>query len=213
MLHGRADHRADVVLLAGGAGRRYAAQAPGADKLSARLADTTVIGRLAGELQRSARIFVVGHPLAARAAGPTVTRLQEDPPGGGPLPALAAGLAAASTPAVVVLAGDQPFAASAVPRLLAALRARRGALAAVGVDAGGRRQPLLSAWRREPVLAVLGELAAQEPLAGRPLRALLARVEVVEVAVTDAECLDVDVPADLERARELLGRAGPGGET
>nr|WP_240897230.1 NTP transferase domain-containing protein [Kineococcus vitellinus] len=205
--------------MAGGAGRRYAAQAPGADKLSARLADTTVIGHLAGRLQRPGRVFVVGHPLAAGAAGPTVTRLQEEPPGGGPLPALAVGLAAASTPLVVVLAGDQPFAASAVPRLLAALRARPGALAAVGVDAGGRRQPLLSAWRREPVLAVLGALAAEGPLAGRPLRALLARAAleapeaVVEVAVSEAECLDVDVPADLERARGLLGRAGPGGRT
>ncbi|WP_432502182.1 molybdenum cofactor guanylyltransferase [Kineococcus arenarius] len=204
------DGSADVVLLAGGAGRRFAAQRPGVDKLTVQLCDTTLIGRLVADLQPRWRILLVGHPLAAATAPGRVVQLREDPPGGGPLPALAAGLERSGAPAVVVLGGDQPFAASAVPRLLAALAAEPGALAAVGVDPTGRRQPLLSALRRERALRAVRELAAAGGLAGRPLRALLtpgAHGGLVEVPVSGRECLDVDVPADLERARALLAGA------
>ena len=216
------DDPADVVVLAGGAGRRFAAHHPGVDKLTVQLCDTTVIGRLLADLQHFGRIFLVGHPLAVGTPAPAgLVQLREDPPGGGPLPALASGLAAASSAQVVVLGGDQPFAAAAVPRLLAALRGAPAVDAVVGVDPQGRRQPLLSAVRREPALHLLAGLRADGGLAGRPLRALLGTGhgpghgpalpgKVLEVAVSAAECLDVDVPADLERARDLLSRRGAG---
>ncbi|MGI4894094.1 MAG: molybdenum cofactor guanylyltransferase [Janthinobacterium lividum] len=211
---------ADVVVLAGGAGRRFAAQRPGVDKLTVQLFDTTLIGRLLADLHPFGRIFLVGHPLPVGMAIPAgLVQLREEPPGGGPLPALAAGVAAATTTEVVVLGGDQPFAATAVPRLLAALRAAPGADAVVGVDPQGRRQPLLSALRRGPALTLLEALRADGGLAGRPLRAFFGARErtpdggFVEVLVSTAECLDVDVPADLERARALRPRPPRSGGT
>ncbi|WP_432510804.1 molybdenum cofactor guanylyltransferase [Kineococcus sp. SYSU DK001] len=182
-----------VVVVAGGAGTRFAARAgAGADKLAAPLGSSTVRGTLLEGLD-GWHVVVVG-PGGVR----------EDPPGGGPLAGFAAGLAAVRGEVVVLLGGDQPFAASAVPRLVAALRADPALDAVVGVDPGGRRQPLLSAHRRAAAVRVLDGLPA---VAGLPLRELF-RGHVAEVPVSARECLDVDVPADLDRARDLLGGAG-----
>ncbi|WP_432485785.1 molybdenum cofactor guanylyltransferase [Kineococcus esterisolvens] len=202
---------AAVVVLAGGGGTRFAARAAGADKLAAPLGGTGVLEHLLAQLRPRWPVVLVG---TDRGAGVPVVR--EDPPGGGPLAGFAAGLAALDAPdapgtagreaPVVLLGGDQPFAAEAVPRLLAALAG--GADAAVGVDGGGRRQPLLSAYRRAHARSVLAGLPA---VTGRPVRELLAApgARVVEVPVSDREHLDVDVPEDLARARALLG-GGPG---
>ncbi|NYD22366.1 NTP transferase domain-containing protein [Kineococcus aurantiacus] len=188
-----------IVVVAGGGGERFRA-AGGGDKLDAPLGSTTVRGALLAGL-RGWRVVVVG-PGGVR----------EDPPGGGPLAGFAAGLAAVEEDLVVLLGGDQPFAADAVPRLLGALRADPALDAVVGVDPGGRRQPLLSAHRRRSALRVLDGLPA---VAGQPLRELF-RGRVGPVPVTAREALDVDVPADLLRARALaggaaVGEAGPGG--
>ncbi|WP_432497886.1 molybdenum cofactor guanylyltransferase [Kineococcus gypseus] len=200
-----------VLVLAGGGGTRFAARTAGADKLGAALGGTDVLGHLLAALVPRWPVLLVGpRPVAG------VPAVREDPPGGGPLAAFAAGLAALDAhpsplpgldreAPVVLLGGDQPFAAAAVPRLLAALAG--GADAAVGVDASGRRQPLLSAHRRAHARAVL---AALPQVAGRPVRELLGHgARVVQVPVGEREHLDVDVPEDLARARALLA-GGPG---
>ena len=94
-----------------------------------------------------------------------------------------------------------------MPRLVAALAADPDLDAVVGVDAEGRRQPLLSAHRRVPAQRVLDGLPAVE---GQPLRELF-RGRVGEVAVSAREALDVDVPQDLTAARTLLGHPEAGG--
>jgi CTP:molybdopterin cytidylyltransferase MocA len=192
-----------VVVVAGGGSTRWAARtAPdggrGADKLAAPLGRGTVLEHLLHELS--------GHEVVIVGPGGVL----EQPSGGGPLAGFAAGLAASTAPLLVLLGGDQPFAASAVPRLLAALRADDSLDAVVGVDLHGRRQPLLSAHRRTSAQRVLDGLPA---VAGQPLRELF-RGRVGEVAVTEREALDVDVPPDLVRARALLddpeaGASGP----
>ncbi|MCI2238039.1 NTP transferase domain-containing protein [Paenibacillus sp. TRM 82003] len=198
---------AAVVVLAGGGGTRFAARAAGADKLAAPLGSSDVLRHLLAHLTPCWPVVLVGPD---RVAG--VPAVREEPPGGGPLAGFAAGLAAldAGVPPgagcpVVLLGGDQPFAASAVPRLLEALAG--DADAAVGVDASGRRQPLLSAYRRAHARAVVASLPV---VAGRPVRELLGArgARVVEVPLEAHEHLDVDVPEDLARARALL--AGPG---
>ncbi|PRY14002.1 molybdopterin-guanine dinucleotide biosynthesis protein A [Kineococcus rhizosphaerae] len=186
-----------VVVVAGGSGTRFSARShPDADKLAAPLGSSTVRGTLLEGLD--------GWPVVV--VGPGGVR--EDPPGGGPLAGFAAGLAAVPGELVVLLGGDEPFAASAVPRLVAALRADPGLDAVVGVDPSGRRQPLLSAHRRRAVVRVLDGLPA---VAGQPLRELF-RGRVGEVPVSAREALDVDVPEDLDRARGLAAGDGAGPE-
>lgn len=188
-----------AIVLAGGTSRRFG----GTDKTKARLGTSTVLDALIGSLPSGMPVVVVG---------PAPATVREVPPGGGPAAGLAAGLvaglvaglAASSTPealshsAVLALAGDHPYAGTAVPRLLAAL-AESGAEAALGVDPQGRRQYLLAAYRPAALRRALGPAPA-----GRALRDVVAGLQVVEVPVTDVEALDVDTAEDLERARRLL---------
>jgi len=186
------------VVLAGGTSRRFG----GGDKTAAPLGGTTVTGTLVASLG-ALPVVVVG-PEA----------------GGGPASALAAGLARLGGPArdtnrdpagdadvVVALAGDLPFAGTAVPRLVAALRAAPDDVdAALGVEPGGRLQFLLAAYRAAPLRAALG--TGTDRSTDRSMRSVVAGLRVAEVPVTAAEALDVDTAGDLARAREQLG-SGP----
>jgi molybdopterin-guanine dinucleotide biosynthesis protein A len=142
---------------------------------------------------------------------------RERPPGGGPVAGVAAGLGAVlaelpDLPWVVVLAGDQPFAAEGVPALLAARTdgaddaddADGAVDAVVGVDGEGRDQPLLAAYR--PV-ALAAQLTGE--VAGRSMRSLLAGLTVRRVVLPPRSCLDIDDAAALEQARAERARGGP----
>jgi molybdopterin-guanine dinucleotide biosynthesis protein A len=180
------------VVLAGGTSRRFG----GGDKTAAALGGTTVTGALVASLG-ALPVVVVG-PEA----------------GGGPAAALAAGLARSAGSAddadvVVALAGDLPFAGTAVPRLVAALRAAPDdADAVLGVDPGGRRQFLLAAYRAAPLRTALG--AGAEQSTDRSMRSVVAALRVAEVPVTATEALDVDTADDLARARETARQLGSG---
>ena len=117
---------------------------------------------------------------------------REEPPGGGPVAALAAGLAAlpADEADVAVLAADLPgVQTSTCARLRAAIGAAHGA---VLMDATGRRQWLTGVWRAD---ALRGALPA-EP-AGASVHATLGALEVVEVPAEPGEDLAIDTPEDL----------------
>jgi molybdopterin-guanine dinucleotide biosynthesis protein A len=174
-----------VVVLAGGTSRRF-----GADKLGARLRGSTVLETVVGSLPEPWPVVVVG---PEREVGRDVSWTREDPPGGGPLAGVAAGVALVRTPVVAVVAGDMPFAGPAVERLVGVLRTAPADVgAAVATDPGGFSNPLLAAYRTGAVRAVL-----PVPSAGRPAKLLLA-VPHVEVVVTGPAGRDVDTPADLE---------------
>jgi molybdopterin-guanine dinucleotide biosynthesis protein A len=89
-------------------------------------------------------------------------------PGRGPLAALAAALRALPAEYLVVVAGDHPGLRVELLRRLVAMRAQAPALAC---RRGGRVEPMVAIYRREPALA-----AAEARLAGRDhsLRGLLA---------------------------------------
>lgn len=151
------------------------------------------------------------HPLraavekVAQTAHVPLTWAREEPPGGGPLAGLAAGLAAldqlspGSFWALVALAGDLPFARTAVPRLVRALGATADRDGALGVDRDGRRQPLLAAYRAETLRRRFSTL---DP-AGRPVRALLDGLDLAEIPLTATESLDLDTPQDARRAEGI----------
>jgi molybdenum cofactor guanylyltransferase len=188
-----------VVVLAGGTSRRMG----GGDKTALDLgAGRSVLDHLVSGLDPVVPVVVVG---PERPLERSVTWTREQPPGGGPLAALAAGLTAeppASADWVVVLAGDQPFAAGAVPDLVAARAPQVDVV--LGVDGQGRDQPLLAAYRRSAALTTLAQLGPA--VGGHAMAWLTDRLRVRRVALPDALTVGVDDPESFARARQLAER-------
>src|SRR2546423_14001799 len=95
---------AAAIVLAGGAGRRMG----GADKAALDVGGTTMLDRVLGAARPLCDEVVVVGP-----SRPTVVEgvrfVQEDHPGGGPVPGVVAGLAATTGDPVFVLAVDLPL--------------------------------------------------------------------------------------------------------
>nr|BFD92346.1 hypothetical protein KitaXyl93_37060 [Kitasatospora sp. Xyl93] len=185
----------DVIVPAGGAARRLG----GADKPGLTVGETTLLDRVLAACAGARTAVVVGPARPTAHGGVRWTR--EQPPGGGPVAAVAAGLDLVTADTVLLLAADLPFLdRRTVERLVTALdRAGARADAAVLVDAGGREQPLAAAYRTAPLRAALAALG--DP-AGRPLRRLVGGLTRLRVADTDDVAHDCDTWEDLERARE-----------
>ncbi|WP_406365966.1 DUF6457 domain-containing protein [Streptomyces sp. NBC_00645] len=111
-----ADAVYDAVVLAGGAARRLG----GADKPGVRVGGRALLNRVLAACAGATRTVVVAEP---RGTARPVEWAREDPPGGGPLAALDAGLRHTAAPYVVVLSADLPFLEEGtVRRLLDTLR-------------------------------------------------------------------------------------------
>ncbi|MGW3916942.1 DUF6457 domain-containing protein [Streptomyces sp. NPDC005070] len=104
-------------MLAGGAARRLGGQ----DKPGVRVGGRTLLDRVLAACADATRTVVVAGP---RPTARPVEWAREDPPGGGPLAALDAGLRHTAAPYVLVLSADLPFLEEkTVRRLLDTLRA------------------------------------------------------------------------------------------
>lgn len=186
-----------AVVLAGGRAARLGGQAKPQLLVGGRTMLAAVLAAVGDADQR----VVVGPP---QPVPDGVVRVREEPPGGGPVPALRAGLAAVDRSVVVVLAGDLPFLTAEV---IEGLRSRLTGDGVLVLDATGRDQLLLGAWRT----AALREAVADER-GPSSLRAVLSPLAVrrwrpaVDAGVP-APWTDCDTPADLARAR---ARAHPG---
>lgn len=189
----------DAVVLAGGRARRMG----GADKPGARVGGRALIGWVAAAAGDARRLIVVGPP---RADLPHAIVVREDPPGGGPVPALRAGLAEVTAPWAAVLAADLPFlrAGDLAALLAAARRAVRGdappRTGAVLLDQTGHPQWLCGVWPAEPLRRALAGYR------GGSLRGLLEplRPWPVTAAATERPAwFDCDTPEELDRARRL----------
>lgn len=148
-------------------------------------------------------VLVVGRPDDVPDGIPV---LVEDPRGGGPVAAVAAGLAhlPEATDVVVLLAADLPFVTSAhLDRLVEAVTDPSSTSGlAVTTDATGRSNWLCSAWRRSVLGAAVAALGDPD---GRSMRDLTAGIDAVEVPDVDGVAEDVDTPSDLEQARRRHG--------
>lgn len=173
-----------AVIVAGGAGRRLS----GMDKPAIEVGGRSLLARAVDAVADAEQVVVVG---PERPLDRAVTWTREDPPGTGPVAALAVGLAALGPADVVaVLAADLPNVTQAtVRRLRDALGDHAGA---VIKDEEGHRQWLLGAWRGVPLREAIPEDPANKSL-GRTLGAL----PLVEVPAQPGEAADVDTPADL----------------
>jgi molybdopterin-guanine dinucleotide biosynthesis protein A len=188
-----------AVVLAGGRSSRLG----GGDKTRLPVGGRTLLEHALAAVSGADPVVVVGPWQPVECAEPCWAH--EDPPGGGPVAALAAGLAAVpgGCPSLVLLAADQPgVTAGTVGRLRAALVASPGVAGALLVDADGRRQWLAGAWRTAAVRAAL----PAEPH-GAALRRVLGALDPIEVPARPGEADDVDTPDDLAVARARHGAA------
>jgi molybdopterin-guanine dinucleotide biosynthesis protein A/nitroreductase len=181
----------DAVVLAGGSARRLG----GVDKPGLDVGGRSLLDRVLTAASGAALRVVVGPP---RPLPEDVVQVREDPPGGGPVPALRAGLSLVRSPWVVVLAADLPFLdAQLLDRLLTAAQRGSGALL---VDDSGREQWLCGVWST----AALQQASWATPR----VRDVLAALDPVRVGAEGgdrAPWLDCDTPEDLERARRAAG--------
>lgn len=185
----------DAVVLAGGAASRMG----GADKPGLTIAGRTLLEHVVDTVREHAphaHVTVVG-PKRDR---PRAHYVREDPPGGGPVPALRAAMPLVRAPWFVLLAADLPYLR---PEHLATLQdaaeATGPADGAVLVDTLGHRQWLTGLWRTAALRAALNDYT------GRSLYRLLDPLEPTLVPLTAAPGdFDVDTPQDLARARAAL---------
>lgn len=181
------------IVLAGGSARRLS----GVDKPMLTIGGIPLLRRVIDALRDARDIVVVGPP---RDGVDGVRWTQEEPRGGGPVAALAAGLARCGESGcdVAVLAGDL---AGLTPDTIALLRTSIGDNdGAVLVDPDGRWQWLAGVWRAD----ALRDALPAEP-ANAALHAMLGTLAVTEVRASARQAADVDTEADLRRAREAHG--------
>jgi molybdopterin-guanine dinucleotide biosynthesis protein A len=191
----------DAVVLAGGAARRLG----GADKPGLRVGGRALLDRVLAACADARRTVVVAEP---RPTPRPVLWAREDPPGGGPLAALGAGLRHTTADLIVVLSADLPFLeAGTVRRLLTALRAT-SADGALLTDADGRDQPLVAAYRAPALGRELAALLEKHHgLTGLPLRRLTAGLDLTRVPDPVAS-FDCDTWDDIATARARIREHG-----
>ncbi|WP_406373286.1 molybdenum cofactor guanylyltransferase [Streptomyces sp. NBC_00647] len=211
-----ADAVYDAVVLAGGAARRLG----GADKPGVRVGGRALLDRVLAACAGATRTVVVAE---RRATARPVEWAREDPPGGGPLAALDAGLRHTTAPYVVVLSADLPFLeAGTVRRLLDTLRddgTHRTPPASGNdhpghpdgvllTDPDGRDQPLVAVYRADALRRELTVLAAAHGgLGGLPLRRLVAALDLTRLSDPVAS-FDCDTWDDIATARARIREHG-----
>ncbi|WP_369161754.1 NTP transferase domain-containing protein [Streptomyces sp. R02] len=191
----------DAVVLAGGAARRLG----GADKPAVRIGGRSLLDRVLAACADARTTVVVAGP---RPTARPVTWAREDPPGGGPVAALDAGLRHVTAEHVVLLSADLPFLDSrTVGALLDALR--RGAADGVLLtDADGRDQPLVAAYRTPSLRRELAALSARHGgTAGLPLRRLTGALDLLRISDPVAS-FDCDTWDDIATARARIREHG-----
>lgn len=183
----------DAIVLAGGAARRLG----GADKPGLEIAGTTLLDHVLAAVPDAGCVVVVGppRPVTLPVTLP-VTWCREQPPGAGPLAALAAGLVHIRAGTVLVLAADLPSIGPAVPRLLAAL-AGDGDVAVLS-DSNGRANYLAAAWR---AAALRDAMATVGDPVGAPVRRLFDSAAMIRVPDPQGWGRDCDTWEELAVAR------------
>ncbi|MFI9821036.1 NTP transferase domain-containing protein [Streptomyces sp. NPDC052013] len=191
----------DAVVLAGGAARRLG----GVDKPGVRVGGRTLLDRVLAACAGARTTVVVADP---RPTARPVVWAREEPPGGGPLAALAAGLRHTTADRALLLSADLPFLDTrTVQGLLAALR-DTGADGVQLTDVGGRDQPLVAAYRTSALRRELAALGARHgALAGLPLRRLTAGLALTRLSDPVAS-FDCDTWDDIATARARIREHG-----
>ncbi len=177
----------DAVVLAGGAARRLG----GIDKAALDVGGRSLLTRVVDAVDDAALTVVVG---PERALPREVSWVREDPPGGGPVAALAAGLALVTCAWTALLAADLPFLDQGAVRALRRAAAQsRGALL---VDDRERDQLLVGVWRTDALREALPDVVE-----GAALRDVLLPLDPQRLRLSGRAWFDCDTEDDLIFAR------------
>src|SRR4051794_8761887 len=185
-----------AVVLAGGRAVRLGGQPKPQLDVGGRPMLATVLAAVADADPR----IIVGPP---QPVPPGVVVVREDPPRGGPVAALRAGLVVVTTDVVAVLAGDLPFLTAG---LIRSLRERLTGDGVLVVAAPGQDQLLPGVWRtavlRAAVADVRGPTSMRKVLSPLAVRRYRPPVE----AGMPPPWTDCDTTAELARARQAAER-------
>ena len=206
MAHSAGIHRADnrrvklppydAILLTGGAATRMG----GRPKPAMLVGDTSLAERVATAVAGAARLIVVGPAFGLDADVVTA----EEPPGSGPVAAIAAGVGHVRTAYVAVLAADLPFlTAEVIDDLRTAVI---GFDVALLTDDSGNDQFLCAVWPTGALRAALDRLGESAGASVRQLVAHGGRAVRRSVSTMDGPppWFDCDTEADLRRARRWV---------
>ncbi|MGF1339680.1 NTP transferase domain-containing protein [Streptomyces flavovirens] len=192
----------DAIVLAGGAARRLG----GADKPGLRVGGRSLLDRVLAVCADAGTTVVVGGRKPTRRP---VVWTREAPAGGGPLAALDAGVRQTAGDRILVLSADLPFLAEETVRSLLTEAGTGAWEGAMCTDPGGRDQPLVAAYRAEPLRRELALLATEHgSLAGLPLRLLTAELAMARVEAGPLASFDCDTWEDLATARARIREHG-----
>lgn len=176
-----------VIVLAGGRSTRM-----GAEKAQVKLDGARLVDRTLASLPAHAVPVVVSpFPLNLN-----VAQVSEEPPFGGPVAGIHAGVQALSTELVGVIAVDAPYSGALLPDLARSLHTS-GADVAVVQATDGYVQPLCAVWRRPALVDALERTGTRDVAAKR----LLAAPTQIERMLGDGREQDYDTP-------EALGELG-----
>lgn len=204
----------DAVVLAGGRASRLG----GVPKPTLVVEGATLLDHALTAARDAARTVVVGpepgdatgHGHAPAPGGREVLRTREDPPFGGPVAGLDAGLRALAraapptgpAPWVLLLAVDVPRAGDAVPRLRRAVAQRPadgGTTDGAYLVRDGRAQWLVGLYRHAALRTALDAVSGPDGLQGVSVQRLVSRLVCVEVPDPDGTSADVDTWDDVRR--------------
>ncbi|NIY66859.1 molybdopterin-guanine dinucleotide biosynthesis protein [Streptomyces malaysiensis] len=235
------------MILAGGAARRLG----GVDKPALRVGGRALLDRVLDACRGAGRTVVVG---PRRPTVRPVRWAREEPPGGGPVAAVDAGVRQTTAPLVLVLSADLPFLTPETVRALldgiegagggqgtedvqatGGSQASEGTDATVGIhatggvqgaggvqgtggvqgiegtvliDSDGREQPLVAAYRAEPLRREIALLATEHGgLGGLPLRLLVSELALARLQHPTAS-FDCDTWEDITTARARIREHG-----
>lgn len=219
----------DALVLAGGSATRLG----GTDKPAVQVGARPLLDRVLNACADASRTVVVG---PRRQTVRPVRWASEQPPGGGPLAALDAGLREVTAPAVLVLSADLPFLSSGTVRAMTgALDGRTPGNGATGgsrmpgtgstgvgrtpdggaapdgillTDADGRDQPLAAVYRTESLRRELALLATEHgSVRNLPVRALTHELDLLRHRDPVAS-FDCDTWEDMAAARSRIREHG-----
>lgn len=189
----------DAIVLAGGRGSRLG----GVDKASQLLAGERLVDRtVAAARAAGARRVVVVGPDSAGAVADAVVR--EQPEFGGPLAALAAGIAAVDAPWIWLLACDLEHPERVCSEIAAGAPYEADGL--VLLDGDGRVQWLAGCYRRAALAAACDALG--DDVNGAPVRRVLERLVLHRRVIASELAADIDTHEALAVARSRAERHG-----
>ena len=188
------------MILAGGRATRLG----GVPKPSLMYDGDTLLSHALQAARGAAAVVVVGPEDSGPGGMPLpdgVLRAREEPAFAGPAAAIAAGLAAlerrgTEAPWTLVLACDMPFASRGVADLWRALAAHPGVEGAMAVSVDGRKQPLLGAYNTAALVREVAVASQGSGLTNSSVFRLLARLNLLDVAVPAGSTEDVDTWED-----------------